>query len=211
MRRCILIVAAVLGAAWSAPAQTIVDLDSAHDCTGVGGGRSVALSAGTYIATAIGPAEGGSFLSWNAWGGSVSGCQPDGFGCVQGWWTLFFVYQTANVRAVSLGGAMLASTEAQGLENRHRWMFRLCDDGDVRFGVPDGTGSCADNIGGVSIRIDRACAADLDADGVLSVFDFLEFQNRFDGGDLLVDLDCDGELTLFDFLAFQNAFDAGCP
>jgi hypothetical protein len=27
----------------------------------------------------------------------------------------------------------------------------------------------------------------------------------------LPDLDADGELTLFDFLAFQNAFDAGCP
>ncbi len=56
-----------------------------------------------------------------------------------------------------------------------------------------------------------ACVADLDGDGALTVFDFLEFQNLFDAGDPLADFDGDGALTLFDFLAFQNAFDAGCP
>ncbi|UYV12715.1 MAG: hypothetical protein NCW75_00140 [Phycisphaera sp.] len=56
-----------------------------------------------------------------------------------------------------------------------------------------------------------ACDADLDGDGVLTLFDFLEFQNRFDAGDPIADFDGDGELTLFDFLEFQNAFDAGCP
>jgi len=55
-----------------------------------------------------------------------------------------------------------------------------------------------------------ACPADIDRDGVLTVFDFLAFQNLFDDGDPRADLDGDGELTLFDFLAFQTAFDAGC-
>jgi len=55
-----------------------------------------------------------------------------------------------------------------------------------------------------------ACAADLDGDGVLTVFDFLSFQNLFDAGDPAADFDGDGELTLFDLLAFQNLFDAGC-
>ncbi len=55
------------------------------------------------------------------------------------------------------------------------------------------------------------CTADLDGDGRLSLFDFLEFQNLFDSGDAGADFDADGRLTLFDFLAFQNAFDAGCP
>jgi endonuclease/exonuclease/phosphatase family metal-dependent hydrolase len=55
-----------------------------------------------------------------------------------------------------------------------------------------------------------ACAADLDGDGALTVFDFLEFQNLFDAGDLRADFDGDGSLSLFDFLAFQNLFDAGC-
>jgi len=55
-----------------------------------------------------------------------------------------------------------------------------------------------------------SCAADLDGDGELTIFDFLVFQNLFDTGDPIADFDGDGSLTLFDFLAFQNAFDAGC-
>lgn len=54
------------------------------------------------------------------------------------------------------------------------------------------------------------CPADFDGDGVLTIFDFLAFQNAFDAGELAADFDGDGVLTLFDFLAFQNAFDAGC-
>jgi len=54
------------------------------------------------------------------------------------------------------------------------------------------------------------CAPDLDLDGVLTIFDFLTFQNLFDAGEAAADFDGDGELTIFDFLAFQNAFDAGC-
>ncbi|MEO1008671.1 MAG: GC-type dockerin domain-anchored protein [Planctomycetota bacterium] len=54
------------------------------------------------------------------------------------------------------------------------------------------------------------CAADMDGDGVLTLFDFLAFQNAFDAGDPIADFDGDGSLTLFDFLAFQNAFGAGC-
>ncbi len=54
------------------------------------------------------------------------------------------------------------------------------------------------------------CPADLDGDGVLTLFDFLAFQNLFDAGSPEADFDGDGALTLFDFLAFQNAFDAGC-
>ncbi len=56
------------------------------------------------------------------------------------------------------------------------------------------------------------CRADIDGDGVLTIFDFLGFQNAFDAGDLSVaDFDGDGVLTIFDFLTFQNEFDAGCP
>lgn len=55
------------------------------------------------------------------------------------------------------------------------------------------------------------CRADLDMDGLLTIFDFLAFQNKFDGGEVSADIDMDGSLTIFDFLAFQNLFDAGCP
>ena len=54
------------------------------------------------------------------------------------------------------------------------------------------------------------CPADLDGDGALTLFDFLEFQNLFATGDAAADFDGDGELTLFDFLAFQSAFATGC-
>jgi len=54
------------------------------------------------------------------------------------------------------------------------------------------------------------CRPDLDGDGELTIFDFLEFQNLFDAMDPAADFDDDGEFTLFDFLAFQNAFDVGC-
>ena len=58
-------------------------------------------------------------------------------------------------------------------------------------------------------RSDR-CRVDLDGDGELTFFDFLEFQNLFAAGDLRADFDGDGALTFFDFLAFQNEFAAGC-
>jgi hypothetical protein len=54
------------------------------------------------------------------------------------------------------------------------------------------------------------CEVDLDADGRVTLFDFLAFANLFQDGDAQADLDGDGELTIFDFLAFQAAFDAGC-
>ncbi|GIW74578.1 MAG: hypothetical protein KatS3mg103_1100 [Phycisphaerales bacterium] len=54
------------------------------------------------------------------------------------------------------------------------------------------------------------CYADLDGDGLLTIFDFLAFQSLFDAGDPLADCDQDGSLTLFDFLCFQTAFDRGC-
>ena len=55
------------------------------------------------------------------------------------------------------------------------------------------------------------CPADLTCDGVLNLFDFLEFSNLFGMGDLRADLDGDGRLTVLDFLEYQNAFAFGCP
>ncbi|MCW5757217.1 MAG: hypothetical protein KIT54_08285 [Phycisphaeraceae bacterium] len=54
------------------------------------------------------------------------------------------------------------------------------------------------------------CAADLDYDGQLTIFDYLAFQTAFGTGDMAADFDGDGELTIFDFLAFQTAFALGC-
>jgi len=55
-----------------------------------------------------------------------------------------------------------------------------------------------------------SCAADLNADGVLDLFDFLEYVNRFNAGDLAADCTGDQVLDLFDFQCFVNLFNAGC-
>lgn len=54
------------------------------------------------------------------------------------------------------------------------------------------------------------CYADLNDDGVLDLFDFLEFTNLFNAEDSLADCDQDGAFDLFDFLCFNNEFNAGC-
>ncbi|MFI4915799.1 MAG: GC-type dockerin domain-anchored protein [Phycisphaerales bacterium JB060] len=56
------------------------------------------------------------------------------------------------------------------------------------------------------------CRPDLTADGVLDVFDFLEFFNLYEaGGDFRTDWNGDYQRNIFDFLAYQSDFDAGCP
>jgi hypothetical protein len=55
-----------------------------------------------------------------------------------------------------------------------------------------------------------ACPADLNGDGVLDLFDFLQFTNLFNAQDPEADCDGDTGLSLFDFLCFTNQFNAGC-
>ena len=55
-----------------------------------------------------------------------------------------------------------------------------------------------------------SCPADLDGDGDLTIFDFLEFQTLFDAGDVCADVFYDGRFDIFDFLAFFNQFEDGC-
>ncbi|MEQ8844325.1 MAG: GC-type dockerin domain-anchored protein [Phycisphaerales bacterium] len=84
---------------------------------------------------------------------------------------------------------------------------------DVIIGAPFADPGGALGAGSSYVVFGRTpivCPADLNGDGVLNIFDFLEFQNLFAAGDPIADFDGDGSLTIFDFLAFQNAFDAGC-
>lgn len=60
------------------------------------------------------------------------------------------------------------------------------------------------------IRI-TGCEADCDADGELTFFDFLCFQDLFAADDGYADCDGNGEIDFFDFLCFQADFAAGCP
>jgi hypothetical protein len=55
------------------------------------------------------------------------------------------------------------------------------------------------------------CPPDLDGNGRLTIFDFLEFQNLWQAGDFAADYDGDGDLTIFDYLAYQNAYQQRCP
>ncbi|UYV12879.1 MAG: S8 family serine peptidase [Phycisphaera sp.] len=83
----------------------------------------------------------------------------------------------------------------------------------VRFTTPGSDVTDFWYIDDVRVQIvsdDPTCRADLDGDGSLTIFDFLEFQNLFSSGDLAADFDGDGQLNIFDFLAFQNEFAAGC-
>ena len=72
-----------------------------------------------------------------------------------------------------------------------------------------------------TIRVDLSCGgcyADCDTStgiGVLDIFDFLCFGNRFASGDPYA-CDCDtstgsGICDIFDFLCFGNEFNSGCP
>lgn len=51
--------------------------------------------------------------------------------------------------------------------------------------------------------------ADMEQDGDLDVFDFLEFQNLYGLQDPRADFEGDGDWDVFDFLAFQNTFALG--
>ena len=93
----------------------------------------------------------------------------------------------------------------------------LTDRVQVRFTASDSpndsrTEAAVDAFSVTGFRCDSTggCPADIDGDGELTLFDFLEFQNLFASGDLRADFDGDGELTLFDFLEFQNLFAIGC-
>ncbi len=72
--------------------------------------------------------------------------------------------------------------------------------------TPDGVRSSS---GLARLRVEHS--ADLDRDGTLTMFDFLNFFNLFEARDTRADFNDDGEWTLLDFIAFRDAFDSGCP
>jgi hypothetical protein len=54
------------------------------------------------------------------------------------------------------------------------------------------------------------CYADFNGDGVLDLFDFLEFVNAFNAEQDRADCEPGGALDLFDFLCWVSDFDHGC-
>ncbi|MEO1008646.1 MAG: GC-type dockerin domain-anchored protein [Planctomycetota bacterium] len=190
-------------------AQDVYHLDARSDCfvPPARPVRVIDLPQGLYRTLPIDDV----FQAWNPWGGSVSGCDAGGYGCSTGWATNHAV-TTADGRGTGrfVARGEVAMTPALALLRPRIILFRKYAGVDLLIGIGDSL--CSDNIGGVSVRVDPVdCVADLDLDGSLDLFDFLEFQTLFDAGNLVADLDFDGELTIFDFLAFQTAFDSGCP
>jgi len=72
-----------------------------------------------------------------------------------------------------------------------------------------------DMFGGPFANIDALdfvpiCRADMDANGVLNIFDFLAFQTAYGNGNMGADFTGDGFLNIFDFLLFQTEYSNGC-
>ncbi|MFG0284680.1 MAG: GC-type dockerin domain-anchored protein [Phycisphaerales bacterium JB039] len=102
-------------------------------------------------------------------------------------------------------GALFASVSVSGSP------YRIDDPAGSPSLTEIGRIAPAGAVQGLAWVEEESCCADLDGDGVLTFFDFLEFQNLFAMGDLRADFTGDGALDFFDFLAFQNEFAAGCP
>ena len=64
---------------------------------------------------------------------------------------------------------------------------------------------------GVGTEPAGGCLADFNADGMLSILDFVAFQVAFAAGEDAADCNADGVLSVLDFVCFQQAFVAGCP
>jgi hypothetical protein len=94
--------------------------------------------------------------------------------------------------------AIVMSNNGRVILNGQQW-----DQWDVASGI---------DVARAQIEWLLGCPADLDRDGDLTVFDFFEFQSRFDSGGAsgFADFDYDGQLDVFDFLEFFNLFQAGC-
>ncbi|MEQ8318067.1 MAG: choice-of-anchor B family protein [Phycisphaerales bacterium] len=127
-----------------------------------------------------------------------------------------------DIEMSSNGGSSWESVEtiAGGAPAWSQRTYRVADFVDVtdefriRFSTEDQPNNSVTEAAIDAFEIVRmscdTCRADLTGDGELNIFDFLEFQNLFAGGDLRADFDGDGDLTIFDFLAFQNEFGTGC-
>ncbi len=204
----ILSVAAIIATPTLALAQTVYDIESRDLCATppAVAGLPLDLEPGLYSTIAV----EGVYIAYNRWGISVTGCGSDGFGCFNGFVTQHEV-QTADATVVSRPHAprTVARTAELSIMRPYRTVFRKRAGEPLTIGIVDNP--CGDNNGGVSVLVEPLDCPDLDLDGVLTIFDFLAFQNAFDQGQSLADFDGDGALTIFDFLAFQNAFDAGCP
>lgn len=127
-------------------------------------------------------------------GGSVVGGESEAF-----IWTL------ASGRMLPLAD-LLAEQGADLTGWRLTRAMGISADGSVLTGI--GINPVGLSEGWVATMV--ICRPDLNGDGAVDFFDFLEFQNLFAAGDPRADFTGDGVLDFFDFLAFQQAVAEGC-
>lgn len=77
---------------------------------------------------------------------------------------------------------------------------------DVQFGVGRIDAGRAAFVARASL-----CGADVNVDGTLDFFDYLDFVALFSGGARESDFNADGMVDFFDYLDFAMAFSSGCP
>jgi hypothetical protein len=74
---------------------------------------------------------------------------------------------------------------------------------------PSGHTSVVDNFRLVAICL-NGCCADVNSDGQVDFFDYLDFVAAFNDVDIAADFNGDATIDFFDYLDFAAAFDAGC-
>jgi hypothetical protein len=69
------------------------------------------------------------------------------------------------------------------------------------------------SIDGIVVLRNRSCScpADINADGMLNILDFVAFQLLWQAADQSADCDASMSFTILDFVCFQQLFQQGCP
>ena len=90
--------------------------------------------------------SGGLYTAWNAWGGSVTGCNAEGKGCTTGWLNQYSL-ESASVPVVLIGSGPFETPEL-AFSNASSFAFSLSVQEAVDFWANDSTST--DNLGGMS-------------------------------------------------------------
>lgn len=147
MRSSVMAVVVLLSLGASAQAApTIVNLDAVTNTTGNPVVES--CGAGTYDVVPIGITDGGAYDAWNAWGEVVD----PGAGTGRGW-IHSYSFDSDQFPAVNIYSGVRYATPAEALANATSSSFTLNSPGDVLFYISDI--NYADNVGGVSLRIEE--------------------------------------------------------
>jgi len=176
--------------------QLIVPISNAPD----GRLKQLALPAGTYeVSNAAGlPGADPGFVAWNysaGWVWSIVICDDVTRRVV-------FYADAGGVR-----GSAVEIANDPAVQNV-RGTFTLASATTIDLMIRDYF--LPDNQGGVAVLISRVCAADYNGDGFVDFFDYADFSEDFETGDLRADFNGDGFIDFFDYADFSQAFEGGC-